>query len=221
MNAISRARPALVRLSVLVLLLAMVAPATARQHKPSKAPPKAKAAPATTACDQACAHVEDCPKVTCECADAAGSGVAACDTESHCCANPQTACRHFCELHKQKWTGRFTPDDGAAVPDSSGGSNDTSASMEPAATCDELCEKAEDCRAMTCQCAHGTAENVSACDAKTHCCGSARIVCEHFCSGKKGKWTGKAVESAPPADPGSSLDELYDGMEEPDGGDLH
>ena len=64
---------------------------------------------------------------------------------------------------------------------------------------------------MTCQCARGTAENVAACDAKAHCCASARIVCGHFCGAKKGKWTGKVVEPAPPPDAGTSFDDLYDG----------
>ena len=54
--------------------------------------------------------------MTCECANAAASGVAACDTEqTHCCVSARTACERFCELHQQKWTGRFVPE-GAAAP---------------------------------------------------------------------------------------------------------
>jgi hypothetical protein len=35
-------------------------------------------------------------------------------------------------------------------------------------------------------------------------------VCEHFCEGKKGKWTGKLAEPAPPSAAGKSLRDLYD-----------
>jgi hypothetical protein len=47
--------------------------------------------------------------------------------------------------------------------------------------------------------------DVAACDVKTHCCGGARVVCEHFCE-KKGKWTGKLVDAAPAPPLGSLLD---------------
>jgi hypothetical protein len=201
MNATRRNRSALSWLSTLVLLLAIGSPAAARQHKASKA---------TSSCDHPCAHVQDCPKVTCECADAAGSGVAACDTEkTHCCAGARTACKRFCEVNHQKWTGRFTPEDATAPQDSDGGAKDASSSASSAA-CDEPCQKAEDCRTMTCQCAHATAPDVAACDAKTHCCGSTRIVCEHFCRAKKDKWTGKVVDAIPPSDAGSLVDQPSD-----------
>lgn len=216
MNATRRARLALSLLSALVLLLALAAPAAARQHKAAKPQPTPKAAKTTRSCDRPCASVEDCPKVTCECADDAGSGVAACDTEAHCCASAPTACRRFCQLHKQKWTGRFTPDDGTPAPEPSAGSepagseHDANESAALSAPCDERCERADDCSTITCQCAHGAAENVAACDAKAHCCAGPPIVCGHYCGGKKGKWTGKVVEAPPPADTGPSFDDLYD-----------
>ena len=73
---------------------------------------------------------------------------------------------------------------------------------------------------MTCQCARVTAADVAACDAKAHCCAGARIVCEHFCRAQKDKWTGKVADTAPPSDAGSSLDELYDGLNDSDDADL-
>jgi DMSO/TMAO reductase YedYZ molybdopterin-dependent catalytic subunit len=74
---------------------------------------------------------------------------------------------------------------------------------------------------MTCECDHGTAPDVAACDAKTHCCGSARVVCQHFCGAKNEKWTGKVVvDASPPPDAPSSLDEQpYDGRGDYDDGD--
>jgi hypothetical protein len=171
------------------LVLACVTPATARKQKA----PAPKAAPAAaSACDHPCAHVEDCPKVTCECSAATASGVAACDaTDTHCCTDPATACRSFCESHEQKWTGRFTSD-AAPAPTPEPGPRDATAPGQ----CDEPCRKAEDCRPITCQCAKGTAENVSACNANTNCCGSVKVVCDHYCTGANGKWTGKVAEAA-------------------------
>jgi hypothetical protein len=184
---------------VFVLVVAVASPAAARGRKKSS-PPRPK--PTSSACEQPCTHVEDCPKVTCECADASGSGVAACDTENtHCCASATTACRRFCEMHGQKWTGRYAADAGDATPppEADGAAKDESAPATPA-PCAETCDKAEDCRTMTCQCAHGAAENVAACDPKGHCCAGPGIVCAHFCGGKKGKWTGKVIDAAPPPD---------------------
>src|SRR5205809_570270 len=86
------------------------------------------------------------------------------------------------------------------------------------------CGRSPTWRSMTCQCAHGTAPNVAPCDATTHCCGSAPVVCEHFCGAKKGKWTGKAVvDASPPPDAPSSLDEqpYHAGDDSGDGDDLH
>ena len=183
-------------------------------------PSDATAKPAS-ACEHPCVHVADCPKVTCECAEASASGVAACDAdETHCCLSANTACERFCEVNHQPWTGRYTPE-GDVQPkrasDGGDGAKDASASAA-AAPCAEPCEKAEACRTITCQCAKGTAENVAACDAKTHCCGGARVVCEHFCGGKKGKWTGKVVaEAVPPSDLGSSFRDLYDDQGNADG----
>lgn len=97
---------------------------------------------------------------------------------------------------------------------STGNSNGASSSA-PAASCESPCDKPEDCRPMTCRCKHATAENVAACDEHTHCCGSARIVCEHFCGVKKDTWTGKAVDASPPP-PASSLDEPNDGGDDGD-----
>jgi len=36
------------------------------------------------------------------------------------------------------------------------------------------------------------------CPIKTKCCGTARVVCEHFCRVTKDTWTGKVVEDAAP-----------------------
>jgi hypothetical protein len=201
----------------LMLLVSAVgaAPAAARQHRQpaAKTKPKAKATPqeptAASDCQHPCTHVDDCPKVTCECSQASASGVAACDTEeTHCCTSTETACTRFCEMHQQSWTGRFTADGAAAAPAPA-----TAASPAP---CNEPCDKAEDCRTMTCQCAKDTAENVAACDPKGHCCAEARIVCEHYCTGKKGKWTGKAVDTPPPSDGDRGLGEPPDdGLGEP------
>jgi hypothetical protein len=174
--------------------------------------PRAAAAQPSNACEHPCVHVEDCPKITCECAEASASGVAACDAdETHCCLTASAACERFCEVNHQTWTGRYTPEgDARPKPAASApeAASDTTPSAAPA--CADTCEKADDCPTITCQCAKGLAEHVAACDAKTHCCGGARVVCEHFCVGKKGKWTGKVAESAPPArDSSPSLRELY------------
>lgn len=126
--------------------------------------------------------------MTCECDGATALGVAACDTEkTHCCVSPSVACGRFCEVHQMKWTGGSTPD------------KDPGAGTA-ALPCDEPCKDAKDCGAVTCQCAHGTADGVAACNADTHCCGDTRVVCEHFCRGKKGKWTGKLAGAPPPPD---------------------
>jgi hypothetical protein len=202
-GAVTTTRQKQLAFSVLVILLALASPANARA--PRKHPAAKPTAETKAACEQPCAHIEDCPQMTCECAEASGSGVAACDTETRCCASPATACESFCDVHHQKWTGRFTPETGATEPATAAGAPEASATPL-AAPCDEPCQKPEDCRTIICQCAHTTAPDVAACDAKTHCCGSARIVCEHFCKAKKDKWTGKFVDSPPP-DTGSSLDE--------------
>jgi len=201
-------RPASAFASLLLTVLLVVAPpATAGE-------PHAATTTSPGACEHPCAHVEDCPKVTCECADASASGVAACDTEeTHCCASANTACERFCEVNHQEWTGRYTPEGDVRAPAAAaapGGDAKDASANAASAPCDEHCDQATDCRAITCQCTHAKAEDVAACDPKTHCCGSARIVCEHFCEGKKGKWTGKLVESAPPPDAGKSLRDLYD-----------
>jgi hypothetical protein len=185
--------------AALVLSLASATPALAGKQKAVK--------PAT-ACQHPCAHVEDCPKVTCECANATASGVAACDTEkTHCCVSSRTACASFCEANQQKWTGRFTPEEGTSPPAPTTDSDVTSGSG-PSPACEQSCGKADDCPTITCQCAHGTAPDVAACDAKAHCCGSARVVCEHYCTGAKGKWTGKLVDAPKEHDPGSVLDDM-------------
>jgi hypothetical protein len=211
-----RATRAVTWLASLVVLVALASPAAGRQQKASRPPRPAggKTGAAKSSCSHRCAHVEDCPKVTCQCSTAVASGVAACDTEkTHCCASAGTACERFCEAHHQKWTGRFGPT--GAPPGSRDDAEAQASSGAPAAACDEPCEKPGDCRTMTCQCTHGTAAGVAACDATAHCCGSARVVCEHFCAAKKEKWTGKVVDDAPPADAPSSLDEQpYDGGDE-------
>jgi hypothetical protein len=111
--------------------------------------------------------------------------------------SPSTACERFCEVNNQTWTGRFTPEtssgDGAATA--------KDASARPAAPLDgESCQEAKDCRTITCQCVHGTAADVAACSPTSHRCGDPRVVCEHFCRGRKGKWSGKLVETAPALD---------------------
>ena len=203
-------------LATLVAVLAIAAPVGARQpehpapNTPKPAPPAEQATAPTSACTHPCTHVADCPKVTCECSEASGSGVAACDTEeTHCCADTETACTRFCEIHQQTWTGRFTAE-GATPPSAAPAPAAAPTTAASPAPCDQPCDKAEDCRTMTCQCAQGSAENVAACEAKTHCCAAARIVCEHFCSGKKGKWTGKAADTPPPSD-----GDGYGGLDEP------
>ena len=104
------------------------------------------------------------------------------------------------------------------------GAKDASAKEPSAASspapCDEPCKKAEDCRTMTCQCEHAMAEDVAACDATTHCCAGAKVVCDHFCKEKKDKWSGKVIDS-PPADVKSLLDEPGGGLDDgdDDGGD--
>src|ERR1051325_5936344 len=100
MNATVRIRQTVSWLPAAILVvLVIVPPALARQHKapPSRHHKASQAAAANTSCDHPCEHVEDCPTVTCECADAAASGVAACDTEkTHCCVGTRTACTRFC-----------------------------------------------------------------------------------------------------------------------------
>ena len=230
--------PRITRTAVWVSALVVVATVTtahARQHAAVKA--------TKSACSHRCTHVDDCPKVTCQCAEASASGVAACDAaKTHCCTSPNTACARFCEAHHQKWTGKFTPESDAEPPsataapadsgspnvdgtashdaekpaDSEGASTSHDASSSAAgAECDERCDKPEECHPMTCQCAHAIAESVAACDEHTHCCGSARIVCQHFCSGKKGKWTGKVADASPP--PESAPDAPDDEGGEDDG----
>jgi len=165
----------------------------------------------SASCEQPCKHVEDCPKVTCECAHGTGSDVAVCDTENtHCCSSPQAACEQFCKVNNQTWTGRFTS---AA---SSHEAPPAAASPSPS-PCDEPCKEAKDCTTVSCQCAHGTAPDVAACDVKTHCCGDRRVVCEHFCSAKKDKWTGKLVEPQPRDD--YLLEDPSDGDDGDTGGD--
>ena len=175
----------------------LVAPTIAYEPAPSKT---------AASCDHPCTHVEDCPKATCECSGGTASGVAACDSdETHCCTSPDTACERFCEANHQKWTGRFTPESSPAQATS----GDSTASA-PAASCADPCKSPKDCRTVTCECRHGQAEDVAACDMKTNCCGSPNVVCEHFCSGKKGKWTGKLAEPPPPHDAPSLLDDDAD-----------
>jgi hypothetical protein len=185
--------------------------------RPSAAePPKP-----TSACEHPCTRVADCPKVTCECAEASATGVAACDTDgSHCCVGANVACERFCEVNHTTWTGRYTPEgDARAKPAAEDGGPPESPRAAPA--CAESCEKAHDCRPITCQCAKGTAEHVSACDPKLHCCGGPSVVCEHFCGGTKGKWTGKLVEAAPSVGAaGHSLRDLYDGGDDDLGGEV-
>jgi hypothetical protein len=190
----------------------LAGPATAAEpHATATAPP-------STACEHPCTRVADCPKVTCECEEASATGVAACDTDAtHCCVSANVACERFCEVNHTTWTGRYTPE-GDARPQPAAGAGGTvpeSPTVVPA--CAEPCAKADDCHAITCQCAKGTANNVSACDPKLRCCGGPSVVCEHFCGGKKGKWTGKLVEEAPPAsDTNRSLRELYDDGDDQD-----
>jgi hypothetical protein len=213
------------------VLLLCATPATAADPVPAKT---------SDACEHPCTHVTDCPKFTCECESAVASGVAACDVDkTHCCVSPAEACQRFCEVNHQTWTGRSTPEvstpppnAGAHAGDAKGTSaknttgKDTTAkepsASSPSAACDQPCQKADDCRTMTCQCVHAMAEDVAACDATTHCCAGAKIVCDHFCDEKKDKWTGKVIES-PPADVKSLLDEPADGIggddDEDDGGD--
>lgn len=172
-----------------LLLLLAIAPAPVRAFNAATADP---------ACAHPCARVAECPKVTCECGEASASGVAACDTErTHCCVSAEVACERFCEVNNQTWTGRFTPE--PAAPDAATreqrplpAAGDAGA-QAPSAACAEPCQKAEDCRTMTCKCARGTVPDVAACD-PSHCCGNARAVCEHFCKGKKGTWSGKTVD---------------------------
>ncbi|MEO7437615.1 MAG: hypothetical protein ABI080_19210, partial [Candidatus Binatia bacterium] len=55
--------------------------------------------------------------------------------------------------------------------------------------------------------------DVAACEPASHCCGSARVVCEHFCKNKKkGTWTGKTID-APKRIP-SLLDSPADGSDD-------
>ncbi len=189
--------------SLALLLLLALAPAPARAFKAADAEP---------ACAHPCARVAECPKVTCECAEATASGVAACDTETtHCCVSAEVACARFCEVNNQTWTGRFTPEpagsDGA--PSGQPAPPADGAASAPAPACAEPCAKAADCRTMTCKCARGVVPDVAACEPKSGCCGSARVVCEHYCKDKKkGKWSGKTVDEPkripslldPPAD---------------------
>jgi len=196
MNATRWARGALAPLLAVALLVSIASPATPREHHASKG---------SSSCHQPCTHVEDCPKVTCECAHGTASGVAVCDTEkTHCCGSASLACKRFCEVNHQKWAGRFTPE---ASPQDSGAASTDADSSASAAPCPEPCQQAEDCRTVSCQCVHGTVTDVAACDGKAHCCGSSRVVCEHFCGAKKDKWTGKVVEATQPHDEGSGLDE--------------
>jgi hypothetical protein len=211
MPATNRRRLARASAVAVALLLACAAPAAARKQK---APAPKPSPAAARACDHPCEHVADCPKVTCECSEATASGVAACDAEdTHCCTDPETACRHFCESHDQKWTGRLSADAAAAATPEPGPRD-----AKTGTACDEPCRNAEDCSPITCQCAHGIAESVSACNAGTNCCGGAQVVCEHYCTGKLGKWTGKVANPAPAAAPepqrlDDSFQELYDDSE--------
>jgi hypothetical protein len=65
---------------------------------------------------------------------------------------------------------------------------------------------------MTCRCAHGDVENVAACNAAARCCGPARVVCQHYCTGKHGTWTGKIAQPSSADDRRlrDGLDDLYD-----------
>ncbi len=173
--------------SLALVVLVALAPAPARAFKDTNTDPP---------CAHPCARVAECPKVTCECAEASASGVAACDTETtHCCVSAEVACARFCEVNHQTWTGRFTPEPGAATPEQAPPAAEGGATAPaPSAACSEPCEKAEDCRTIACRCAKGVVPDVAACEPKSHCCGSARVVCEHFCRDKRqGKWTGKTV----------------------------
>jgi hypothetical protein len=157
-------------------------------------------------CERPCTHVEDCPKVSCECTHDTASGVALCDTEkTHCCGSAGAACKRFCEVYHQKWTGKLTPETSAPeTPPHDSPATQANDAAGSTTACSEPCQEPKDCHTISCQCVHGTAPDVAACNAKTHCCGSARVVCEHFCGAKKDKWTGKLVEQAPP-DEGSML----------------
>jgi hypothetical protein len=147
-------------------------------------------------CSQACTHVEDCPKVSCECEHGSASDVAVCDVQTKCCWSVTEACKQFCRAHHQMWTGRTVPETpGTSIPTPSSGAN--GADMTPT-NCQQPCEAAADCPTMSCQCQHETASHVAACDVKTKCCGTARIVCEHFCGVTKDTWTGKVIEDAAP-----------------------
>jgi hypothetical protein len=130
---------------------------------------------------------------------------------------PSTACERFCEVNNQTWTGRFTPE--SASGDRPSTAKEESA-IPSAPACDEPCKEAKTCRTITCQCAHGTADNVAACNPTTHCCGDSRVVCEHFCRGKKGTWSGKLVETDPPADTHDLLGEPPDDDHTNDSGDF-
>ncbi len=226
MHAPTRARLIVRCLPVLLVLVALAGPVRALEPAPAKT---------ADTCDHPCAHVTDCPKFTCECESAVASGVAACDVDNtHCCVTAAVACQRFCEVNHQTWTGRSTPESATAAQNAGGHggaakdsgaktstANEPSPNASPAA-CDEPCKKAEDCRTMTCQCEHAMAEDVAACDATTHCCAGAKVVCEHYCKEKKDKWSGKVIES-PPADVKSLLDDpaLEDGGgdEDEEGGD--
>jgi len=212
--------PLLRRAAFVLAALALTSTAAAAKTKHADEPA------AEHACEQPCAHVEDCPKVSCECGHDTASGVAICDTEkTHCCFSARDACERFCQVHHQKWTGKFSAEPSASSetagspgPAASPSAGDASAEAT-APTCSEPCHEAKECPTITCQCAHGTAPNVAACNAKTHCCGEARVVCDHFCGAQKDKWTGKLVDE-PPARDGDSLDDPHDllGPDDDDGG---
>ena len=196
------ARGAIAPLMAALLLTAITAAPARGEDAASKT---------TGSCEQPCTHVEDCPTVTCECEHGTASGVAVCDTENtHCCGSAISACERFCEVNHQQWTGRFTPE--APPRPSSAAAKHEDPSPSPAA-CSEPCQEPKDCRTISCQCVHGTALDVAACDVTTHCCGNVRVVCEHYCGEKKDKWTGKLVEPAPRND-GSLLGEPDDGPDD-------
>jgi len=158
-------------------------------------------ATSTASCDQPCAHVQDCPKVSCECDHGTASDVAVCDAKkTHCCWSAGAACKRFCAAKHQTWTGKFGPVDVPPIPLPPSGDDSAATSSS---TCNHSCKEAGDCPTISCQCEHAIAANVAACDVAANCCGEARVVCEHFCGAKKDRWTGKlAPDAAPDEAPG-------------------
>src|SRR5690349_17908160 len=105
MTATSRRSVSILSVVLLCWVWGLPAPAVASE------PRAAATAQPSNACEHPCAHVEDCPKVTCECDGASASGVAACDADgTHCCLTASAACERFCEVNHQTWTGRYTPE---------------------------------------------------------------------------------------------------------------